>query len=398
MNKLKSYTIILTAGYMFILMSSQAIWVTFSPVVSYVAMILGTSVELVGILAILYPTFFLILTIPSGILLDKNFKFWFTFGVVTTVFAGVARYAFENYWWLFLSQLFGAIGQPFLLNGIVPFSTFLFNEKRRTMIISILSFSMYFGTILSLAIGTTLYFSGGIYLLMMPSAILGMIGLIFIMVSILKIKFEKMEEKSVVKKMSAVIKRKDLWLIALILGFGVAVFDNLSTWLEPALRDVNLENVAGSVVAIAIILGLIGTIVIPRMVTKKNSRTLYLRSVTVIISIFFITLIFFINGALLFVLLGISGFLMIPAYPIIMDWIGRYNSKDVQGSATGFVGLISRIVSVVLTLSAMYFIYNSKIYFAFLTSSLILAFIVSLFLKKDKYMEAYIEKNNSENF
>jgi len=377
-----------TAGFMLILISSQAIWVTFSPVVTYVASDLNTSVELVGLLAVTYPVFFLILTIPSGILLDRNFKFWLLFGVTTTFLGSVVRFAFTNYWWFFFAQLLGAVGQPFLLNGIVPFSSRLFEEKKSALIISILSFSMYLGTIIALGTGTILYTAGGIQLLISLPAAFGILGFILLVLAIMQVNFVKNEEKqSSLKTMGNILKRRDLWLIALILGFGVAVFDNLSTWLQPALRDTGLENIAGDAVAISIILGLIGTIIIPRYIANKNARTMYLRIVTILITIFFITLIMIVNSLFIFTFLGISGLLMIPAYPIIMDWISRFNKKDVHGSATGFVGLISRIVSVSLTFSAMFFIGSSRLYFSFLTISLVLAFIISLMLPKDKKME-----------
>ncbi len=376
----------LTLGLLLIVFASQAVWVTFSPVVTYVAEDLGVSVELVGFLAITYPIFFLLLTIPSGVLLDRNFRLWLTFGVVTTFFAAVGRILnATSFMWLLLCQLFGAIGQPFLLNAFVPFASRLY-EERRALIVSVLSLFMYLGTIFALIAGLELYQYGGLLMLILPSAAIAAIGLVLVLSALSAIprdaatsfKFGRFRD---------VARRRDLWLIGSILGLGVAAFDNLATWLQPALSSVGLEKVAGDVVAISIAVGLIGVMVLPDRIAKRNLRTLYLRTAIPILAVFFAILSVIVNEFLLYVFLSIGGFLMLPAYPIIMDWIGKYHEKEVHGSATGFVGLISRALSVALTLSAVYFIGSATTYFAFLTVLILVAFVFSLMLPGESSAE-----------
>lgn len=372
---------LLTVGFILIVFSSQAVWVTFSPVLTLASQEIGTSVEMLGLLAVTYPIFFLILTLPSGLLLDKDFKRWFLFGSFTTFFAATGRLLSFNYYWLLACQLFGALGQPFLLNAFVPYASQLYGE-RRTIIISILSLSMYLGAVFALATGFKLYTVGGLYLLILPVALIAVIGMSFILIFITKIEFTK-TEKFTIEQFGVVIKRKDLWIIGAILGFGVATFDNLATWLQPVLSSVGLESVAGDVVALTIVLGLIGITIIPDKIARKNLRTIYMRSITLLIVVFFVILIFAINDLLLFAFLGISGLLMLPAYTIIMDWIGKFCDKEVHGSATGFVGLISRAISVALTLGAMHFISTTRIYFTYLTFPISITFILTLLLPND---------------
>ncbi len=114
-------------GYVIITFASQSIWVTFSPAATYVAEDLAVPVEYVGYLAVLYPTFFLLLTVPSGALLDRNLRLWLAFGATATALGGLLRLAAPgSYTWLFLCQLLAAVGQPFLLNGFVPFATHVY--------------------------------------------------------------------------------------------------------------------------------------------------------------------------------------------------------------------------------------------------------------------------------
>lgn len=370
----------LTVGFILIVFASQAVWVTFSPVLTFAAEQIGVSVELLGLLAVTYPIFFLILTIPSGLLLDKDFKRWFLFGAIMTFFAATGRFLSFNYIWLLICQLCGALGQPFLLNAFVPYASQMY-EERRTAVISALSLSMYLGTVFALAMGLKLYNFGGLRMLILPSAFIATLGITLILTTISSVEFRKAE--IAVRQFGGVLRRKDLWIIGAILGFGVATFDNLATWLQPALKSAGLEKAAGDAVALAIVLGLIGVAVIPDRIASKNFRTIYMRAVTPLIALFFIILIFALNRMLLFAFLGLSGFLMLPAYAIIMDWIGKFCEKEVHGSATGFVGLTSRAISVALTLGAIYFISTAELYFTYLTIPIAVAFILTLLLPND---------------
>ncbi|AFA40031.1 major facilitator 4 family protein [Pyrobaculum oguniense TE7] len=374
---------LITLGLALITFASQAIWVTFSPVVTYVAKELGVSNEYVGYLAVLYPLLFLVLTVPSGILLDKNFKLWLTFGAIITSLGGFGRLIMPyNYYWLFICQLFAAIGQPFLLNAFVPFAS-KYYPQRRALVISILSLSMYLGIIFALATGYNLYTSGGITTLILPTATVSLVGLIiFILGAVRTTEIRNETRQNLI--ITYVISRRDIWLLGGILGLGIAVFDNLATWLQPALETVGLGKIAGEAVASAIIAGLVGILFIPSMISKRNIRTMYIRLIIPLIIIFFIIISTFQEKIVIYTLLTVSGLLMIPAYPVIMDWIAKFYKKEHQGSATGFVGLISRAISVMLMFIAPRFIYDVRLYFLFLTSSIFVAFVLSLLLPNDR--------------
>ncbi|MEM2271818.1 MAG: MFS transporter [Archaeoglobaceae archaeon] len=374
---------LLILGFILITFASQSIWVTFSPAVTNVAEDLKVSKELVGYLAVLYPVFFLILTIPCGILLDKNFRFWLTFGAFMTFLGGFGRIFIPySYLWLFICQLFSAIGQPFLLNGFVPFASRLYEEKR-ALVVSILSLSMYLGTIFALATGYALYTDGGIQMLILPSAVISLLGITIFAFGISK--FVNTKKQAVFKfEPREVITKKDLWTIGCILGLGVAAFDNLATWLQPALETVKLGEIAGDAVALAIFFGLIGITFIPSLVSKANLRTFYIRTIIPLITIFFLILSNYHEKMAVYMFIAISGFLMLPAYPIIMDWIGKFHKKELHGSATGFVGLVSRAISVALMLMAPQFIHSATAYFLFLTVVVAIAFVFSILMPNDR--------------
>ena len=376
--------LILLLGLALVVFASQDLWVTFSPIVTNASFALGVSVTHVGFLAITYPIFFLILTVPSGILLDRNFKLWLSLGAVLTFLGGIGRLAdTSSYTWLLACQLLAALGQPLLLNGFVPFATRVY-EAKRALVISMLGLAMYLGAIFALATGVPLYRGGGILLVAVPPAVISFVGLLLFFGGIQVVEVRPTE--ITIPDFRSVAGRRDLWLVGVILGLGVAAFDNLATWLEPALRPVGLESVAGEVVAVAIIAGLVSVVLIPSRISARNLRTRYLRLVIPIITVLFAVLTFVTTKITLFTFLGLGGLMMLPAYPIIMDWIGTFHEKEVQGSATGLVGLVSRIISVCLTLAAAWFIFSTAVYFAFLTAALLVACVFSRVLPKDERM------------
>ena len=372
-------------GLILIVFVSQDIWVTYSPILTNVAHITGVSDGSIGLLAIIYPIFFLILTIPVGILLDKNFKLWLAVGSVLTFASGAFRiFAPHTYVWLFGFQMLGAIGQPFSLNAFALFAS-TYYEKRKTMTISLLSFSVYLGTIFSLAAGEYFYNLGGLHTVFLPTAIISVVGIVLFLVGILGLEGRKPEENvSIYREMRYAVRQKNLWVLGVILGLGVAAYDNLSTWLQPVMQTIGMGQVAGTVVALTLILGLIGILIIPNAITKRDLRTIYLRFVATVVFLIFVALAFAASKITLYVLLPMSGLVMLPAYPIIMEWISKFYAKSRQGIATGFMAFVSRIFSVVFTLSALVVIASVAYYFLFLAALILGAVLFTWFLPRDK--------------
>ena len=367
--------------------ASQAVWVTFAPVASLVAEDLGVSVEAVGLLALLYPTFFLILTLPSGVLLDMNMRLWVTAGAVLTGLAGALRLLDpSSYQWLFLCQLLGAIGQPFLLNSFPAIASALYPERREA-VVSILSFSMYLGIIYALGTGYRIYNSYGITGLITPIALASILGAVMTLAGASRLGSGSKGgglSYPVATTIRYVVRQRDLLLLGVLLGLGVALFDNMSIWLEAALAPAGLGDVAGVSVALSLLAGLIGVIVIPGLVVRSGHRTMYIRFIVVLVTSIYLVLAFAPSRASILLLIPLAGFLMLPAYPVIMEWVSRFHEERVQGSAAGFIGLISRVFTVFLASLAAAFIGGPTQYFLFLAALSATAILVALLLPSDR--------------
>lgn len=370
---------ILLAGIALSVFASQAAWVTFSPVVSSVAGDLGVSREMVGLLAIVYPALFLLLTLPSGLLLDRSFKAGILAGsLLTALGAGLRLAEPGSYGWILAGQLLAGAGQPLLLNSFAPAASRLY-PGRRELVVSLLSFSMYLGIIFALGAGYGLYSRGGLTLLLAPSALAALLGLALVLAG-LGAGLEPY--RGSLAGLSRAARSREVWLLGAILGLGVALFDNMSIWLEPVLAGVGLGERAGVVLALSMLLGLAGVAVIPPLVARLGSRTLYIRLAAGAAVIVFTLLAVRTSGLTVGVLIPLLGLLMLPAYPIIMEWISRFYPEDVHGSASGLVGLASRVLTVALAGVATLFIDSPLMYFAFLALLAGAALVLGLLLPR----------------
>ena len=379
---------VLMAGVALAVFTSQEMWVTFSPVASRVAAELGVSKEAVGLLAIVYPALFLALTLPSGILLDRSFKTWLLFGVATTVAAGILRpLGLHSYAWLLACQTLAAIGQPFLLNAFAPVASRLYPEARGWAV-SLLSFSMYLGIITALGTGYIVYTHAGMAGLVAPAAVLSAVSAALVALGAGYLAGARSGSsgggRAVIAELKSIVGDRILWLLGIVLGLGVALFDNMSIWLETVLSTVGLGSIAGPAVALALLAGLAGIAFIPSRVIGAGRRTLYIRAASLLGVAVYTALALRVSGLGALTLIPLLGLVMLPAYPVIMEWISTFYEKSLHGGASGFIGLVSRVFTVALATAAVAFIGRPSSYFAFLAMLSLAALATALMLPGDR--------------
>ena len=380
----------LLVGLSLIIFVNQAAWITFSPVSSLVSEELGVTRHMIGLLAILFPAFFLLLTIPSGLLLDRSFHRWLTIGVLFTAAGTVLRLIYpRNYTWLLGCQILLATGQPFLLNSFAPFASRVY-PGNKDFAVSVLSLAMYLGIIYSMGTGYFLYTRCGLVSLLVPIAVLAIIGLILYVAGYQELIHTNNETsvttapRNILAEIRKVIGYRELWLLGVVLGLGVALFDNMTIWLETVLDSIGLGNIAGIAIAAALLLGLGGVAFVPSAIARRSKRTYYIRTATIIGIIVYGVLALYTGKVLVAVLIPLLGLVMLPAYPIIMEWISTYYPREIHGGSSGFIGFVSRIFTVVLATVAAVFTYSPRAYFMFLAGVTVIAFIVALTLPGEK--------------
>lgn len=378
--------ILYTIGFMLLVFASQSAWLSFAPVTSRIAEQLGVPNSYIGLIAVVYPLLFLFLTIPTGILIDRALNFWLWFASILTLLAALGRFLGENILLWYAFQVLGGLGQPFLLNSFAPVARALYPHITGR-VITLMSIAMYGGMAFSLFTGVWLYEAyslTGIFLAPAVSSLFG-IGFLFFAKNAIH---ENQTIPHEVQSRASVSLTKELWeylknptvlLLGTLLGLGVGTFDNLSTWLEPALKSIDLHQEAGKVVAFAILLGILGVATSAQFAIHKQYHIVYLRfAIFALISVLF-ALAWKANYWTVYILILSAGFIMFPAYPIILDLIAHRFAKP--GTVTGAVGFISRVITVILNISAAYFIEDAVVFFTFLALCMLPAVFLSFRLK-----------------
>lgn len=369
----------LIAGFVMVTFANQAMWVTFAPVASQVAAKLQVEVRWVGFLPVLYPVVFLFLSLTAGKLADMDAVKWVMIAGVLTAIGATVRFAGFNLFVLYFSQFLAAVAQPLILNGFVPL-TKLYSQQRRSVILTTMSVSMYSGIAFSLLAGVPVYSTFGITGLILPAAVLSVIGLVVLICADRFLSTGAATPSSVNTGFGSVVCRPFVMVFGCILGLGVGTFDNLSTWLEPALSSTNFSHHAGQIMGIAISAGVIGVGVIAPAVARYRKHIGYLKFVLVFVLLSMVLLSVYPKLVVVYILIITSSVLMFPAYPLIMEMVAE---RFLQGGlAAGAVGMVSRVVTVTLTLLASAYIGDASLFFRFLSIPL-LAGVVLIILWND---------------
>lgn len=338
-------------GYALLIFSSQVLWVTFSPITTDVAKDMGTSLGNVGTLAALFPIIYIIVALPAGRWLDSHFKIALTIGAVTIGFGALARLADPtSYSWQLGIQVVMSIGQPFIINSISAYASRYFPEKNRSMAISISSAALFFGVIFAMLFSPILYVLGGLTLVLTIFAIPSVLSMVWVLYTLAGAKtYTVTIKKEDTPKLSALLRDKFLWTLSGLLAIGLGVFDALSTWVEPIFDQYGIAgSTSGPLLALMIFSGIIGSIFMPSLVAKKDTRRAFIIIAVILNAATFSAIIIWQWVPWIAFWLIADGFFLLAGFPIIMDWTEKQFRPSQLGTAIGFVMLTSHAGGILL--------------------------------------------------
>lgn len=131
----KSYLILLL--YSILIVINQYFWISFTTITPEVVQFYHTTSYDVGILTIIFPIIYIIMSFPAGIFIDKyGYKKSIMLGAtIMTVFSILRLY--NSFDVLFIGQIGIAVAQPFLLNSSTKLSHANFSESKAPLAIGI---------------------------------------------------------------------------------------------------------------------------------------------------------------------------------------------------------------------------------------------------------------------
>ncbi|MFB4168522.1 MFS transporter [Virgibacillus sp. JSM 102003] len=130
---------------------------------------------------------------------------------------------------------------------------------------------------------------------------------------------------------------------------GLGVFDALSTWIEPIFEQYGIAGTtSGPLMALMILSGIAGSIFMPSLVAKKDTRRAFIIIAVVLNALTFSAIIFWQWIPWIAFWLIADGFFLLAGFPIIMDWTEKRFRASQQGTAIGFVMLTSHAGGIIL--------------------------------------------------
>jgi MFS family permease len=347
------------AAYAFLAACTQLLWLTFAAVDTRSAAVMHVDVGTVGDLAAVFPFIYIVLALPTGRWLDLSFNRALGAGAVLTGAGAVIRLVSPaSFGWQLAGQLVIAAGQPLVLNSITKVAARYFAPAERATAISIGTAALFIGILAAVLMAGPLFAAGGLPLLLGVQAVLAVIATAFALI-VFRATPDFPEDPSASVSLRWLAGDRFMWILAALVFIGMGTYNAVATWLQPILARFGEGDAAGNLIAILTFAGVLGAAVLPTWVAKRDNRRGMLLAALVITAVAFLAIAAVHNVVWLGAWLFASGFVLLAALPVVLDWAGVHAGPERQGSAVGFLMMAGNLGGLLLVLLVQAVIGNS---------------------------------------
>lgn len=327
---------------------TQMLWLNFAPLLQLVQKRYGVSELLASTLVLVFPLLYVVLSLPSGALIDrKGYRFGILLGaVVTAAFAAVRLFDF-SFWALFVGQLGIAVAQPFVLNGISKLVSDWFDESQSAVATGIGTMGMFVGMAVGMA--TTVPLEQALGLRGAMAVFLGIAVVAAIACAVVIVPRGAAGGSTERVEFGPLLRDRTLfsWFACSFLGLGT--FNGLTTWLEDLLAPHGVDaETAGLIGGALIVAGIFGAVVIPLIAEKTNRRQPALFLCVLIAALCVWPLCNSGNVPLLMAVAGVLGFFFMPAFALLLDLSAQHAGAARAGAATSVLMLAGNLGGVIV--------------------------------------------------
>ena len=329
---------------------TQLLWLTFAAVTDQTGAALHVSTGAVGDLAVVNPLLFVILAIPAGRWLDRNFAAALTAGAVLTAGGALLRVIdTRSFGWLLAGQLVVSAGQPLVLNASTKVAARYFPAGERTTAISMASAAQFVGILAAAVTSGPLVSAGGLTLLLTVHAAVT-VAVAVVMVAAVRLPAAFPTQAPAQESLSWLRRDRLMWKLAALLFIGVGVFNAIATWLDSILSKFGHGGLSGPLIALTTVAGIAGAAVLPGFVAAGGRRRGMLLVATVTTVVVFALLALAHAPVLFGVALAVEGFVLLACLPVALEWSEVHVGPARAGTATGALLLAGNLGGVVLVL------------------------------------------------
>jgi MFS family permease len=349
--KLYSYRWVVLAVFMFINLTIQILWVTYTSITGPAAQFYGVTDLEIGWLAMSFMVAFIPLSIPVSWIIDTyGFKLAVSIGAVMMGVFGILRgFAGANYSLVLWSTIGIAAAQPFLLNAWTKVPANWFAIEERATAVGLVTLANLVGTglgflftpilIETISIPTVQLIFGGIAAF---SAVL------FVLLAretpptppgpagseVRALMLDGLKHALTVKP----------FLIYLFVSFiGLGIFNGVSTWVENIVRPRGFTPTEAGILGVSMLVGgVFGAVVIPPFSDKQHRRKPYILAGMLLAIPGLIGVIYATNPWLLYISAFEMGFFLVSTSPIGMQYAAEVTQPTPEGTSNGLIQLFGQ--------------------------------------------------------
>ncbi len=266
-------------AYLGALVLTQVFWYNFAPLISLLVSRYGVSELAAGWTVMLFPAASLLFSGHAGVLIDRRgYRYSIALGLTVMALAGVVRVTAGPFWLLLVGQAGAAIAVPYIVTGISNFVTDWFAPEQEAAITGLCTIAIFVGMALALAappaLVSQLGFRGAMAVL---AAISCLWAAVFPFAVPLKPRLDPVHSTPAESGFAPLFRNRNLRVIFASAFLGQGCFNALTTWLEPIWHERGISSAAaGQAGSIVILGGMVGSIVLPRLVDVARRPRLML--------------------------------------------------------------------------------------------------------------------------
>lgn len=349
--KVYSYRWVVLGVFVFVNLTIQMLWISYSPITGPAAQYYGVSDLYIGWFSMIFMLAFIPFSIPASWGIDTfGFRKAVGLGVILMGIFGVVRgLAGQNYTLAFAATIGIAISQPFLLNAWTKVPARWFAVTERATAVGMVTLGNLLGTAIGMVLTPILIETMPIPTVqLIYGAIAAFSAVLFL---VLAKEFpptppcpEGMETRSLMLDgLKHAFKVNDFLIFLAVSFIGMGVFNGLNTWVEPIIRPRHFSPTeAGILGAVLLVGGLLGAVILPSFSDKQHKRKKFML-IGIICAIPGLIGVTFAQNFFLLLLSGaVVGFFLISVLPIGIQYSAEITFPTPEGTSNGLIQLFGQ--------------------------------------------------------
>ncbi|MBN1665334.1 MAG: MFS transporter [Deltaproteobacteria bacterium] len=385
--------------FLFILVNimMQVHWLFISIITNDVKEIYGVSGPYIDLISVMFMLVYLVVSFPASYIIDKwGIRIGVGIGAALLgIFGLVKGFYPESFTMLLISQIFIAVGQPFLLNAITKVAVVWFPLEERATAGGLATMAQIGGMMIAMALTPPLFKACGLATLVMTYGVASAISAVLFIIFCKDHPptppcLEGHDERLAVSSgLRHIFKQRDFILLLIAYFFGLGVFNALLTWvgqiLPPRGFSTMQAGIAGSVLLLA---GIVGAIVIPGFSDKLRKRKMLIVIATSG-GIFGLCGFTFAEGyGLLIAMCVLLGFFFIGGGPVNFQYGAEVTYPAPEASSQGLLMLAGQISGILFILVPDFVLQmdDKQPMLVFFIGILVLVLILNLMFRESRHI------------